>query len=180
MEKGLSLMTAKRCALFLMMSISMSFGAFYPSQAPARDQIQSRAPRTQGIEPDFVTRMKLVEIVNRQAETAGLPAEIARAVVRVESDWDQDLTGHAGEIGLMQIKPETAREMGFTGKKETLYDPETNIRWGVAYLAAAYKLAGGNVCQTILKYNAGHQATRMTGAASAYCGRVRNIMASIN
>ena len=171
-------MNAKRCALFLMMSISMSFGALYPSQAPARESTPNRAPRTQGIEPDAHTRLKLIEIVNRHAASAGIPAEIVRAVVRVESDWDQELTGHAGEIGLMQIMPETARDMGFTGKKEALYDPETNIRWGVAYLAAAYKLAGGSVCQTVLKYNAGHQATRMTGAANAYCGRVRTIMAS--
>lgn len=172
--------TAKRCAFFLMMSISMSFGALYSSQAFAREQISNRAPRTQGIEPDATTRLKLVEIVNRHAENAGIPAEIVRAVVRVESDWDQDLTGHAGEIGLMQIKPETAREMGFKGKNDALYDPETNIRWGVAYLAMAYKLASGNLCQTILKYNAGHDARRMTTAASAYCGRVRTIMASIN
>jgi soluble lytic murein transglycosylase-like protein len=173
-------MNAKRCALFLMMSISMSFGALYSSQAPARDQIPNRAPRTQGIEPDAYTRLKLAEIVNRQAADAGIPAELVRAVIRVESDWDKDLTGFAGEIGLMQIKPQTAREMGFEGKNDALYNPETNIRWGVAYLATAYKLASGNVCQTILKYNAGHGASRMTSAASAYCSKVRTIMASIN
>jgi soluble lytic murein transglycosylase-like protein len=99
-------------------------------------------------------------------------------VVRVESDWDSDLTGFAGEIGLMQIKPETARDMGFRGEDSALYDPETNIRWGVAYLAAGYKLAGGDLCQTVLKYNSGHQATKMTDAAGAYCGRVRTIMAA--
>ena len=68
--------------------------------------------------------------------------------------------------------------MGFIGQDEALYNPDTNIRWGVAYLAAAYKLAGGNLCQTVLKYNAGHDANRMTTAASAYCSRVRTIMAS--
>lgn len=173
-------MTAKRCALFLMMSISMSFGVLYSSQAPARDSSPDRVPRIQGIEPDTNTRLKLAEIVDRQAADAGIPADIVRAVVRVESDWDRDLTGLAGEIGLMQIKPETAREMGFKGKNDELYNPETNIRWGVAYLAAAYKLASGNLCQTILKYNGGHQATKMTDDASKYCGRVRTIMASIN
>jgi soluble lytic murein transglycosylase-like protein len=98
--------------------------------------------------------------------------------MRVESDWDKELTGFAGEFGLMQIRPETARDMGFSGKDDALYDPETNIRWGVAYLAAAYKLAKGDVCQTVLKYNGGHQAEKMTQAAGAYCGRVRTIMAS--
>jgi soluble lytic murein transglycosylase-like protein len=177
-------MNVKRCALFLMMSISMSFGALSYSSlnVSARDQQQNslRAPRTQGNEPDTYTRLKLAEIVNRYAEATRIPSEIARAVIRVESDWDSELTGFAGEIGLMQIKPETARDMGFNGKNEALYDPETNIRWGIAYLAEAYRLANGDLCQTILKYNGGHAATKMTDGASKYCGRVRTIIASIN
>jgi len=160
----------------------VSCSALYSLQLSAheRSQIQNpnRIPRTQGIEPDFLARMKLVEIADRYAHLAGIPAEFVRAVVRVESDWDSDLTGFAGEIGLMQIKPETARDMGFRGEDSALYDPETNIRWGVAYLAAGYKLAGGDLCQTVLKYNSGHQATKMTDSAGAYCGRVRTIMAA--
>ena len=41
--------------------------------------------------------------------------------------------------------------MGYTGTDEALYEPDTNIRWGVKYLAAAYQLAGGDLCQTVLK-----------------------------
>jgi soluble lytic murein transglycosylase-like protein len=145
-----------------------------------QDQNQARTPRTQGVEPDFLTRMKLTEIADRYAHLAGIPAELVRAVVRVESDWDSELTGFAGEIGLMQIRPETARDMGFIGNDADLYDPERNIRWGVAYLAVGYKLASGDLCQTVLKYNSGHQAEKMTDAATAYCGRVRNILASAN
>jgi soluble lytic murein transglycosylase-like protein len=170
-------MTAKRCALFLMMSISMSFGALYSFESSARETNPDRAPRTQGVEPNFVKRNELTEIVNRRAAEAGVPAEFVRAVIRVESDWDQELTGHAGEIGLMQIKPSTAREMGYRGTDSALYDPDTNVRWGVAYLAAAYRLASGDICHTVLKYQAGHQAISMTQAATAYCGRVRTIMA---
>ena len=156
----------------------IALSALFSQQASARDENPARAPRTQGIEPDFLTRMKLTEIANRYAYLTGIPAELVRAVIRVESDWDVDLTGHAGEIGLMQIRPETARDIGFRGEDAELYDPETNIRWGVAYLAAGYKLANGDLCQTVLKYNAGTDVTKMTEAASAYCGRVRNILAS--
>lgn len=170
-------MNAKSCALFLTVAIS-SFGTLNSFEASARDQNQNRAPRTQGIEPDTNTRLKLAEIVSRHAAAANIPAEFVRAVIRVESDWDSELTGHAGEIGLMQIKPSTAREMGYTGTDAALYNPDVNIRWGVAYLAAAYKLASGDLCHTVLKYQAGHEATKMTNAASAYCGRVRSIIAS--
>jgi len=45
-------------------------------------------------------------------------------------------------------------------------------------VAEAWKLAGGDVCQTVLKYNAGHQAEKMTEAGAAYCARVRGLMAS--
>ncbi|HVT55666.1 MAG TPA: transglycosylase SLT domain-containing protein [Xanthobacteraceae bacterium] len=120
----------------------------------------------------------MTRIADRQAAKAGIPSDLVRAVIRVESDWDKELTGFAGEIGLMQIKPETARLMGFKGKDDALYDPATNIRWGVAYLAAAYKLAKGDLCQTVLKYNGGHAATKMTDAVGRYCGRVRGIIAA--
>lgn len=166
-------------ALFLAAALPLSFSALLPNTSLASNNLQtSRAPRTQGIEPDARTKAKLVAIADRHAAKAGVPVELVRAIIRVESDWDKELTGHAGEIGLMQIKPETARDMGFSGKADALYEPETNIRWGVAYLAAAYKLAKGDVCQTVLKYNGGHAATKMTDAAGAYCGRVRGIIAA--
>jgi hypothetical protein len=42
----------------------------------------------------------------------------------------------------------------------------------------AYKLAGGDTCGTILRYQAGHRAQAMTGAARAYCAKVQTILAS--
>ena len=144
----------------------------------SENKLVDREPRTNGVAPDLWTHMELSSIVSRYAEDAGIPDTLVRAVVRVESDWDQSMTGFAGEIGLMQIKPETARDMGFAGRDDGLYDPETNIRWGVRYLAEAWKLANGDLCQTVLKYNAGHKAVKMTEAATEYCARVRTLMSS--
>jgi soluble lytic murein transglycosylase-like protein len=115
-------------------------------------------------------------IVDRHADRHGLPRDFARAVVRVESTWNPRLTGAAGEIGLMQIKLETAQYLGYAGSREALYDPETNITWGMKYLAGAWKLADGDKCGTVLRYQAGHQAKAMTGAARAYCDRVQRFM----
>ncbi len=166
----------------LVCTMVISCGALTSLQLSARELNANpdRAPRTQGIEPDALTRIQLTAIVNHHAAAANIPADFVSAVIRIESDWDVNLTGHAGEVGLMQIKPSTARSMGYTGTDEELYDPDTNIRWGVKYLATAYQLAGGNLCQTVLKYQAGHQAIKMTDAANAYCGRVRTILASVN
>jgi soluble lytic murein transglycosylase-like protein len=88
------------------------------------------------------------------------------------------MTGSAGEVGLMQIKPATARMLGYTGSVKGLYDPETNIKYGMKYLAMAQDLGGGTTCGTILKYNAGHAARRMNPVSSAYCRKVKVQMAS--
>jgi soluble lytic murein transglycosylase-like protein len=118
----------------------------------------------------------LTAIVDRYAAAAGVPVALARAVARIESDLNPQLTGRAGEVGLMQIKHETARGMGFTGSRAELYDAETNVRWGVRYLAEAWRLANGDTCRTVLKYLAGLTADNMTAAASAYCAKARKIM----
>ena len=113
------------------------------------------------------------------AKAAGLPAELAEAVVRHESRFNPKARGRHGEIGLMQIKPQTARGLGYRGTAAGLYDVETNLKWGMAYLAGAYKLAGGDTCGTILRYNAGHGATRMNRISRAYCSEVVTYVASL-
>lgn len=113
------------------------------------------------------------------AKAAGLPAELAEAVVRHESRFNPKARGRHGEIGLMQIKPQTARGLGYSGSAAGLYDVETNLKWGMAYLAGAYKLAGGDTCGTILRYNAGHGATRMNRISRAYCSEVTTYVASL-
>lgn len=150
-------------------------GALLSCAALAGEQLK---PGTVGAKAGNYSRQQLAEIVDRHATEAGVPAGLARAVVRVESEWDVSLTGSVGEIGLMQIRPETAREIGYRGTDAALYEPETNIRWGMKYLAGAYKLAGGDLCQTALKYQAGHEVSKMTGAARNYCSLLREYMAS--
>ncbi len=115
-------------------------------------------------------------IIARHAAKHGVPVSLARAVVRIESNFRPNARGRAGEIGLMQIKPATARMMGYSGGAKGLYDPETNIRWGMKYLARAHQLGGGDTCGTILRYNAGHAATRMNKVSSAYCAKVKRHM----
>lgn len=120
----------------------------------------------------------LVALVDREARANGVPVALARAVVRIESNWNTHLTGRAGEVGLMQIKHQTARGVGYGGSRAALYEPATNIKFGMRYLAGAYRLAGGDTCGTVMRYQGGHGATRMSSAARTYCGKARTIMAS--
>jgi soluble lytic murein transglycosylase-like protein len=115
-------------------------------------------------------------LVARYASTYGVPASLAHAVISVESNYRPNSRGSAGEIGLMQIKPATARTMGYSGSASGLFDPETNIKYGMKYLALAHQLSGGATCGTILKYNAGHGARRMNPVSAAYCSKVKALL----
>jgi soluble lytic murein transglycosylase-like protein len=121
----------------------------------------------------------IVLLVENIAVAHGVPLELAHAVVRVESNYNPGLTGRGGTLGLMQIKYATARGIGYSGTASALMNPAVNLEWGMRYLAGARKLAKGSLCGTILRYQAGHRAVRMTHAASQYCGRARHIMAGI-
>ncbi len=118
------------------------------------------------------------KIIVKYATAYGVPVDLAHAVVKVESNFNPKARGRAGEVGLMQIKPATARMMGYKGSVKNLYDPETNIQFGMKYLAAAHELGGGKTCGTILKYNAGHGAKRMNPVSKRYCGKVQALLAS--
>jgi soluble lytic murein transglycosylase-like protein len=115
-------------------------------------------------------------VIAREAARYGIPAGFAHAVVMVESSYDPAARGADGEIGLMQVKPDTARLMGFEGDEERLFHPEVNIRYGMKYLAEAKRRGGGTVCGTILKYNAGHHANGSNPVSERYCSRVKAIL----
>jgi len=128
--------------------------------------------RTSGFAMPDMPGSKYAAIIVKYAKEYNVPVELAHAVVRVESNYNPNARGSAGEIGLMQIKPATARMMGYSGSSKGLFDPDTNIKYGMKYLAAAHTLGGGETCDTILKYNAGHAATRMNPVSKDYCGKV--------
>ena len=152
----------------LIMTISASVNFAYAKQNGLRST-QLNAPSS---------RDSIVAIVDKEARANGIPIALARAVVRIESNWNAGLTGRAGEVGLMQIKHPTARGIGYGGTRAALYNPATNIKWGMRYLAGAYKLAGGDTCGTVMRYQGGHGAKRMSSMARAYCSKARTIMAS--
>ncbi|AHK44881.1 putative transglycosylase protein [Ensifer adhaerens OV14] len=133
--------------------------------------------RTTGYpKPEILEGTQYTILIQSYAKQYGVPADLAHAVVKVESNFNAMARGSAGEIGLMQIKPATARMMGYSGSSKGLYDPETNIKFGMKYLAVAHELSGGTTCGTILKYNAGHAAKRMNPVSKRYCGKVQSII----
>lgn len=115
----------------------------------------------------------------REAGKRGLPPDIADAVVAIESGYDPTVIGDVGEIGLMQVRPETAAMLGFRGDAAELAKPEVNIHYGVAYLAEAWRLANGDLCRALMKYRAGHGEDQMSALSATYCGRARAHLAAL-
>jgi soluble lytic murein transglycosylase-like protein len=106
----------------------------------------------------------------------GVPLGLAHAVIRKESGYNPRAHG-GGAVGLMQIKPATARGIGYRGSTAGLYDPATNLEWGMRYLGGAYRLGGGDICGTALRYQGGHRATRQSAVTRRYCTELKAIMA---
>lgn len=119
------------------------------------------------------SRAALEDLVRAEAARKGMPAEIAFAVVSVGSAWDPKKKGGEGEIGLMQVVPRIARQFGFKGADSALWDPATNVKWGMAYVGGAYKKAGGDLCRTAMKISGGHYVNDMQPQHRAYCDKLK-------
>lgn len=116
------------------------------------------------------------DLIDRYAAQHGLPAALAHAVVTIESGYNP-MAFNAGAIGLMQILLPTARGLGYDGDRDGLHDPEVNLRYGIMYLAQAYRMSNGDTCQTVMRYQSGHYAKAPNAANLAYCEKARSLMA---
>ncbi|MHB0811327.1 transglycosylase SLT domain-containing protein [Bradyrhizobium sp. 1.29L] len=126
------------------------------------------------------SRAMIRKIIERETANTNLSADIAEAVVFVESGYNPGVIGSAGEIGLMQVRPETAAMLGFRGSDAELAEPDVNIHYGVLYLSRAWRLAGGDLCRALMKYRAGHGEEEMTARSQVYCNRARNRLVAMN
>lgn len=116
-------------------------------------------------------------LIARHASDNGVPVALGDAVVQIESRYNSHIV-HAGNYGLMQIRAQTARGVGFSGAPSGLLDPETNLRFGMKYLALAWHKAGGDTCRALMLYQSGIGAHAPNAANRAYCSKAQRIMAS--
>ena len=112
------------------------------------------------------------EYINAAALQMQVAKPLIAAVIEVESSGNPEVTGTAGEFGLMQIKCETAKDMGYVWDCPRLYLPDINILYGAKYLAWQSKRYGGNLRLILSAYNAGtatsKNPTYVNKAMSAY------------
>lgn len=103
-------------------------------------------------------------MVAAEASRQGVPVGLALAVAKAESNFRCSAVGKAGERGVMQIKPRTARGLGYKGSASGLNNCAVGIRYGMIYLKQAYRKAGGNIYRAALLYNAGIHSKKKSSA----------------
>jgi len=96
------------------------------------------------------------DLIATHAKANGIPESLVHRVIVSESRYNPRAVGAGGAMGLMQIKHETARALGYSGPPSGLLDPETNLTYAVRYLAGAFRAAGGNVERAIAYFRSGY------------------------
>ena len=107
----------------------------------------------------------------------GVARELILAVCSVESNFrpaairQEPRIGDASR-GLMQLLYRTAKEVGFTGAADGLFDPATNMHYGALYLAKLLKARNADMPATISQYNGGYRPGLALGARAAQPGSI--------
>lgn len=108
-----------------------------------------------------------IDIVRGLANQIGVPPAMAFAVIKAESNGNQNAISPVGAIGLMQIMPDTGTsECGFNVAQ--LYDPQLNVQCGITYLKKMYNMFGDWML-AIAAYNAG------PGRVQSYLSGTQNL-----
>jgi len=100
----------------------------------------------------------LLRQIDRVAAAYGHEVSLMKAVVRVESAFNPAAVSSKGALGLMQIMPTTATELGVADPGRELFDPEVNLRAGARYLRMLRNRFPDRLDLAIAAYNAGEGA----------------------
>ncbi len=109
-------------------------------------------------------RLEYKEIVEKYSNEYNVSDELIFAVIKTESNFDQNAESAAGAIGLMQLMPHTFEWLQnycdgeVTMDSDALYDPETSIKYGVRFLAFLLERYSYVEETAVAAYNAGFGA----------------------
>lgn len=94
-------------------------------------------------------------LISRYSGQYDVPESLVRRVIARESSYNP-AARNGPYLGLMQIRHDTARSMGYRGDAAGLLDAETNLKYAVKYLAGAYVVGGRNQDQAVRNYSRGY------------------------
>ncbi|MDH4321696.1 MAG: transglycosylase SLT domain-containing protein [Desulfobulbaceae bacterium] len=111
-----------------------------------------------GGKPGKAPRREAIEaFILEAADRYNVDPMLVKAVIKVESDFDHRAVSKKGAIGLMQLMPETARDL----RVHDPFDPKSNIMGGTNYLRQLLSRFDGDLSLGLAAYNAGPQRVVM-------------------
>lgn len=104
-------------------------------------------------------KLEYTDLIRTYSEEFDLDPTLVAAVIYTESGFNPNATSRVGARGLMQIMPETGREianaLGEAFDEANLYEPDVSIRYGCFYLRQQLDRFDQNAAVTLAAYNAG-------------------------
>jgi soluble lytic murein transglycosylase-like protein len=129
-------------------------------------KITGRKSKRQKLSPKELSHM-----IHKTARAYNLDPELVKAVIKVESDGVINAVSPKGAIGLMQLMPGTARELGVRNP----YNPKENIEGGSKYLRQMIEQFNGDILLALAAYNAGPDAVRKYKGLPPYRETIRYV-----
>ncbi|HXA49691.1 MAG TPA: lytic transglycosylase domain-containing protein [Candidatus Acidoferrum sp.] len=111
-----------------------------------------------------------LELADAAADRYGLPRSLVRSVMAAESGLQAKALSPKGAIGLMQLMPGTAQELGIDP-----WDPAQNVDAGVRYLRLLLEKYDGGLWHALAAYNAGPGAVDKYKGVPPYRETIRYI-----
>lgn len=142
----------------------------------AADEVVPHAVVTRFVQDLPQAKRRHAELVKRLAPRFAVDPRLALAIVRAESNFNASARSPKNAQGLMQLIPETAERFGVRDP----FDPEQNVRGGLAYLRWLLDRFDGDVALASAAYNAGEGAVARHGGVPPYAetrAYVRRILA---
>jgi soluble lytic murein transglycosylase-like protein len=107
------------------------------------------------------TTDRVIGLIKEMAPKYGVPTWFALRIAKVESGYNPNSRGAAGEYGVFQMKCATAKDIGFSGDCAELLNASTNVEVGLKHLQMAMKLSNGNLKMAASKHNGGLGCTKL-------------------
>ena len=104
-------------------------------------------------------KLQVQALISKVAVEQGIDERLLKAVVQAESDFNPDEVSHTGAMGLMQLMPDTAKELGVVDP----FNPYQNLTGGSKYLKQMLTRFNGDTSLALAAYNAGPGAVKRAG-----------------